>query len=84
MNEEEATKPITLKATAQESETALVISYEVQNRTDQQLYLWDLMVGFNASSGTLIAPGAVPGGECLCLLARCGFFTKDLLMFQVL
>lgn len=39
-------KSVTLKAQAENTENALVIKYEVENHTEQTLYLWDGMVSY--------------------------------------
>ena len=47
---EETVKQVTMRATAQNTEAALIVSYEVENLTDQELYLWDGMVGFEGTN----------------------------------
>ena len=39
-------KLVSLKARAENTDAALIIRYEVENHSDQTLYLWDRMIGY--------------------------------------
>jgi hypothetical protein len=47
---EDAIKQVVMRATAQDTSEALLISYEVENLSDRDLYLWDGMVGFEGTN----------------------------------
>lgn len=49
MTEESTVKPISLTAKAEKNGDKLVIEYEIQNHTEQILYVWDRMIGYNPS-----------------------------------
>jgi hypothetical protein len=46
---EDTIKQVTITATAENTAEALVVSYQVENKTDQALYLWDQMIGWKGN-----------------------------------
>lgn len=46
-------KIVSLRAEAEKSESAVVIKYEVENHSEQQLYLWDRMIGYTNEGQTI-------------------------------
>ncbi|HYJ90500.1 MAG TPA: hypothetical protein VEV84_04265 [Pyrinomonadaceae bacterium] len=55
---EDIFKGVTLRAEAKNTETALVISYTVENQTDGVLYLWDAMIGWEGFTQKIDHDGA--------------------------
>ncbi|MDQ4122186.1 MAG: hypothetical protein M3209_12170 [Acidobacteriota bacterium] len=43
-------KTVSLRAQADKSESAVIIKYEVENHSEQSLYLWDRMIGYKNGS----------------------------------
>jgi len=50
-------KTVSLEATAEKTGTDLIIKYQVRNLSDQVIYLWDRMIGYN-DQGQFIDPGS--------------------------
>ena len=44
---ESAIKAVSMTATAENTPAGLIVNYVVENHTDQSVYLWDLMVGYD-------------------------------------
>lgn len=49
MAEESTMKSISLRAKAKKSDDKLIIEYEIENHAEQNLYVWDRMIGYNKS-----------------------------------
>ena len=49
MLEESNIRPISLRAKAEKADGKLIVEYEVENHTEQTLYLWDRMIDYTAS-----------------------------------
>lgn len=47
MMNEETIKDVTMRAQAENTEDALVVTYEVENQSENMLYLWDQMIGWS-------------------------------------
>lgn len=45
---------VSLQAKAEKTENELLIKYEVENRSEQNFYLWDRMIGFDGSGKKII------------------------------
>ncbi len=60
MNElsEPGIKSVSMKATAKKTEDSLVIDYSVSNLTEQDVYLWDLMVSYEGVDQKIDHDGA--------------------------
>lgn len=44
---ESAIKAVSMTATAENTPAGLIVNYVVENHTDQSVYLWDLMIGYD-------------------------------------
>lgn len=56
MTEETNIKQLSLTATAEKTQDALVINYEAKNETGQVLYLWDRMPDYPENGPQIISP----------------------------
>ncbi|MBK9154974.1 MAG: hypothetical protein IPM25_12275 [Chloracidobacterium sp.] len=56
--EEYSTKPLSMKATAKNTNAGLLIEYTVENNTDREHYLWDLMIKYEGKTQKIDHDGA--------------------------